>query len=92
MHRENRLQNTDTSRVAVITGGAQGIGRRTAELLAERNYRLAVIDLHHPEETVQVITAAGGEALGYSGDITHESVVKEFAHLVFRRYGGWASW
>src|SRR5579885_1153225 len=88
MHRENRLQNTDTSRVAVITGGAQGIGRRTAELLAERNYRLAVIDLHHPEETVQVITAAGGEALGYSGDITHESVVKEFAHLVFRRYGG----
>jgi NAD(P)-dependent dehydrogenase (short-subunit alcohol dehydrogenase family) len=35
-------------RVAVITGGAQGIGRRTAEVLAERGYALAIIDLHKP--------------------------------------------
>jgi NAD(P)-dependent dehydrogenase (short-subunit alcohol dehydrogenase family) len=86
--RRTNLQRTGTSRVAVITGGAQGIGRRTAELLAERGYRLAVIDLHQPEETVHAITAARGEALGYSGDITDESSVKEFAYLVSQRYGG----
>ena len=32
-------------RVAVVTGGAQGIGRRTAELFAERGWSLAIIDL-----------------------------------------------
>jgi hypothetical protein len=29
-------------RAAIITGAAQGIGRRTAELLAQRGYNLAV--------------------------------------------------
>jgi short-subunit dehydrogenase len=29
-----------TERVAVITGAAQGIGKRTAELLADREYSL----------------------------------------------------
>jgi NAD(P)-dependent dehydrogenase (short-subunit alcohol dehydrogenase family) len=31
-------------RVAVVTGAAQGIGRRTAEVLAEEGYLLAVVD------------------------------------------------
>ncbi|MGH9485641.1 MAG: SDR family NAD(P)-dependent oxidoreductase, partial [Terriglobales bacterium] len=31
-------------RVAVITGAAQGIGRKTAEVLAERGYALALFD------------------------------------------------
>jgi NAD(P)-dependent dehydrogenase (short-subunit alcohol dehydrogenase family) len=33
-------------RVAVVTGGTQGIGRRTSELLAERGFSIAIIDLH----------------------------------------------
>ena len=36
------------NQVAVVTGGAQGIGRCTAESLAERGYRLAIIDQHKP--------------------------------------------
>jgi len=52
------------TRVAVVTGGAQGIGRRTSELLSERGYRLAIIDLQQPAETVKAIKAAGGEAMG----------------------------
>ena len=60
-------------RVAVVTEGAQGIGRLTAELLAQRGYKLAIIDRHEPEETVKVIEANGREALGYCGDITDEA-------------------
>lgn len=74
-------------RVAVVTGGAQGIGRRTAELLAERGYRVAIIDLHEAAATVKTIEAMGGEAFGYAGDITDESAVESFAQQVFDRYG-----
>jgi len=73
-------------RVAVITGGAQGIGRRTAEVLAERGYKLAIIDLHEPTATLRAI---GGQAdvLGYAGDITSEDTVAAFADRVYARFG-----
>jgi len=77
-----------SGRVAVITGGAQGIGRRTAELLAERGFRVAVIDLHKPQETAEVIEASGGKAFGYAGDISNETIVEDFAQQVFDRFGG----
>ena len=78
---------TTTTRVAVITGGAQGIGRRTAELLAERGFRIAIIDLKEPKATVSAIEARGGEVLWFTGDITSEAVVAEFAPMVFDRFG-----
>ncbi len=78
---------SERSRVAVVTGGAQGIGRRTSELLAERSFRVAIIDLHPPEETVKAIEATGGEVMGYSGDISDEVVVEDFAQEVLNRYG-----
>lgn len=78
---------TSTSGVAVITGGAQGIGRRTAELLAERGFRIAIIDLQEPNATVAAIEASGGEALPFTGDISREEVVAEFAQKVLDRFG-----
>jgi NAD(P)-dependent dehydrogenase (short-subunit alcohol dehydrogenase family) len=74
--------------VAVVTGGAQGIGRRTAELLAERGYQVAIIDLHAPTDTVHAIESKGGEAMGCVGDIADEITVKGFAKQVIGRYGG----
>ena len=74
-------------RVAVITGGARGIGRRTAELVAERGYRLALIDVEQPTDTVKAIEAKGGEAMGCAGDIVDERSVEGFVQQVFDRYG-----
>ncbi len=74
-------------RVAVITGGAQGIGRRTAELLAEQGYHIAVIDLQQPAATVNAIEAAGGTVSAFTGDITDEPSVAAFAESVLNRYG-----
>jgi NAD(P)-dependent dehydrogenase (short-subunit alcohol dehydrogenase family) len=73
-------------RVAVVTGGAQGIGRRTAEVLAERGYSLAIIDLHRPALTVRSIRKPAG-VLEYAGDITREETVADFATQVFARFG-----
>ncbi len=78
---------TKDKRVAVVTGGAQGIGRRTAELLAERGFRLAIIDLRMPQETIRAIEERGGEAMGFAGNIADEPTVERFAGDVFARFG-----
>jgi NAD(P)-dependent dehydrogenase (short-subunit alcohol dehydrogenase family) len=78
---------TEEKRVAVVTGGAQGIGRRTGELLSERGFRLTLIDLRTANETIRAIEERGGEALGFTGDIADEAVVEEFAREVFTRFG-----
>jgi NAD(P)-dependent dehydrogenase (short-subunit alcohol dehydrogenase family) len=74
-------------RVAVVTGGAQGIGRRTAEVLAEKGYRVAVIDLREAVETVEGIRQRGGEAMTFAGDVTDENVVERFAEQVMETWG-----
>jgi NAD(P)-dependent dehydrogenase (short-subunit alcohol dehydrogenase family) len=78
---------TEDKRVAVVTGGAQGIGRRTAELLAERGFGLALIDLRQPDETLRAVEERGGAAMGFAGDIADEAVVEQFAGEVFARFG-----
>jgi NAD(P)-dependent dehydrogenase (short-subunit alcohol dehydrogenase family) len=72
--------------VAVVTGGAQGIGRWTAELLAGRGYRLAIIDLEEPKAAVSAIETSGGTAFGFAGDITQEETVEVFAKKVLESY------
>jgi NAD(P)-dependent dehydrogenase (short-subunit alcohol dehydrogenase family) len=77
---------TGHERVAVLTGAAQGIGRQTALLLAERGYRIAIIDLGPSADTLDQIRAAGSEAISYQGDISDEATVERFAGQVFDRY------
>jgi NAD(P)-dependent dehydrogenase (short-subunit alcohol dehydrogenase family) len=75
------------ARVAVITGAAQGIGRRTAEVLAERGYALALNDLRMPDDTLRAVQSSGVEAYGFAGDISDEAVVESFAREVQARWG-----
>lgn len=78
---------TSAQQVAIVTGGAQGIGRRTAELLAERGYRIALMDLRDAAATLASIQSAGREAMAFAGDITSETAVEQFAGKVFAVYG-----
>ncbi len=76
-----------TGRVAVITGAAQGIGKRTAECLAERGYSLVLNDLRSPTETLKTVCAFGADALEAVGDISDENIVSSIAQATKERYG-----
>ena len=75
------------TRVAVVTGAAQGIGRRTAEVLAERGYALAVIDIQSAVAVCDALRELGAEVLDLTGDVSTEIDADGFAHDVERRFG-----
>lgn len=77
----------DETRIAAVTGAAQGIGRRVAEELARRGYRLALNDLRMPDETICSIQSHGGEAIGYAGNIADEATVDGFVRRVHDAWG-----
>jgi NAD(P)-dependent dehydrogenase (short-subunit alcohol dehydrogenase family) len=78
---------TSTSKVAVVTGAAQGIGRRVAEVLADGGYALALTDLHDSTETLAAVGERGREALDVPGDVSVEADVAAFAEQVRERFG-----
>jgi NAD(P)-dependent dehydrogenase (short-subunit alcohol dehydrogenase family) len=73
-------------KLAVITGAAQGIGRRTAETFAAAGYALALLDLQACSSTLNGIRAAGCDAVDFAGDISDESVVEATAEAVRARW------
>lgn len=64
-----------SERCAVVTGGGDGIGRATSELLASVGARVAVLDRDAAKaaEVAEAIVAAGGTARAYPADVTDEA-------------------
>jgi NAD(P)-dependent dehydrogenase (short-subunit alcohol dehydrogenase family) len=74
-------------RIAVVTGAAQGIGKRTAEVLAGRGYGLALVDLQPSTATLHAVHEAGAEAIELTGDVSSEADVRRIADAVIGRFG-----
>jgi NAD(P)-dependent dehydrogenase (short-subunit alcohol dehydrogenase family) len=62
-------------KVAIVTGGAHGMGEAEARLFAEEGARVIVADIleHEAERVAADIRARGGEALAAKIDVTSES-------------------
>ena len=60
-------------KAAIVTGSARGIGRATAELLAEHGARVLITDLDG-DLAEQAAAEIGGETAVFGGDLTQDGV------------------
>ncbi len=74
-------------KVALVTGAAQGIGQRTAEVLAQRGFSLALNDLRSPDDTAAKVRSCGVDAIEVLGDVSDEAAVTRMAESVMNHYG-----
>lgn len=78
-------------RVAIITGGASGIGQALAVGYAEEGVASVFAyhprDPHDPGETVSAVEAAGGVAVAVAADVSSSEAVDELIAVALSRFG-----
>ncbi len=77
-------------KVAVVTGGTEGIGKATALSLAREGAKVAICARRQPllDAVAAEITLAGGEALAVSADMSKAADCERFINEVVKRFGG----
>ncbi|HEY3082213.1 MAG TPA: SDR family oxidoreductase [Chloroflexota bacterium] len=76
-------------KVAVVTGGAQGIGRAYCEGFAREGAAVAVVDLRgeQAEATVGALRAGGARATAHAADVADQAAMDGVAAAVEREFG-----
>jgi 3-oxoacyl-[acyl-carrier protein] reductase len=73
-------------KVAIVTGSARGIGRATAEILAEHGAKVLVNDLDG-DVAEQTASELPGESIVFAGDLTKEGVCDQLVQKVIDEWG-----
>ena len=83
------MQNL-SNKVAVITGGASGIGLATARLLAGHGMRLVLADIEQAalDRAVAELSASGAAVDGVICDVSDRQAVQHLADHAFEKAGG----
>ena len=74
-------------RVAIVTGGARGLGRAFALRFVREGARVAVADILDCGEVLGTIGKMGGEGLGLSIDVSREDDVRQMTDRTLERFG-----
>jgi len=77
------------NKVALITGAGSGLGREAALLFAKEGARLVLNDISAEivEETAQMVTEAGGDAIAVAGNVASEADVEKTVKAGVDKFG-----
>jgi NAD(P)-dependent dehydrogenase (short-subunit alcohol dehydrogenase family) len=75
------------NKVALVTGASFGIGRATALLFAHKGAKVVLVDWQENSETLEAITAFGGEATFIKCDVSQLSEVQKMIRKIISVYG-----
>ncbi|WP_410813333.1 SDR family NAD(P)-dependent oxidoreductase [Micromonospora sp. 067-2] len=76
-----------SGRVAVVTGGASGIGAATVRRLTSEGAAVVVVDVASADEVIEGVRSAGGRAVAVRADVAHPDGWAEVADTARREYG-----
>lgn len=79
----------ESTKVAVVTGAAGGIGYASARRLAEKGYAVAIADRSGPalQSSVQALKDAGHVVMALEGDVSQFAIVQTHFNRVIEQYG-----
>ena len=75
--------------VAIVTGGANGIGRAIVQRLIENDAQVVIVDIDGEagEKAVKEVVAAGGTCLSLVGDVSSPEQMEDMVEQVMARFG-----
>lgn len=90
MPRLTRLDRSLAGRVAIVTGAASGMGRATAQLLADEGAKVAAMDLNEEalQAVVEEINDNGGTAHAWRLDVSDGDEINRIFADVVEQFGG----
>jgi NAD(P)-dependent dehydrogenase (short-subunit alcohol dehydrogenase family) len=81
------METTFKDKVAIVTGGASGIGRATAFAFAKKGAKVAVVDWKENDEMVDLVKELGSEAIFIKCDVSKTAEVQAMVAKTIAAFG-----